>query len=50
MGVMGKGWADVNVEFVGVVRFKKLLAGKLKPSSVREKGLGFVSSISADCE
>jgi hypothetical protein len=47
LGVIGDGWVDVNPEFVGAVRLKKLLAGEFEPSGVKEKGLGFVSSASA---
>jgi hypothetical protein len=36
----------VNLEFVGAVRLKKLLAGEFEPSSVKEKGSGFASSVS----
>ena len=44
--VLGDGKVDVNPEFVGAVRLKKLLAGEFEPSSVKEKGLGFVSCVS----
>ena len=47
MGVGGDGWVDVNPEFVGAVRLKKLLAGEFEPSGVKEKGLRFASSVSA---
>ena len=45
--VLGDGWVDVNPEFVGAVRLKKLLAGEFEPSGVKENGLGFASSMSA---
>ena len=47
MGVIGDGWADVNSEFMGAVRLKKLLAGEFEPSGVKEKGLRFALSVSA---
>ena len=37
----------MNPEFVGAARLKKLLAGELEPSGVKEKGLGLASSVSA---
>ena len=43
--IVGEGWADGDLEFVGVVRLRGLLAGELEPSGVKENGLGFVSSV-----
>ena len=48
MGVIGDGWVNVNSEFVEAVRLNKLLASKFEPSSVKEKGLGFASSVLAE--
>jgi len=45
-GTVGEGWADGDSEFVGAVRLRKLLAGELEPSGVKENGLVCVSSVS----